>query len=82
MSHIERNEAIKRIRTALQKRSGKQWSVKGNRGTAWGYIDISAPPRRLEAGCMWGEDRLELGKLLGLPDLVMMLVLATRGRVG
>ena len=37
---MDRNEAIKRIRTALRRRSGKAWSVKGGRGTAWGWIHI------------------------------------------
>jgi hypothetical protein len=44
--NIDRNEAIKRIKTALQKRSGKQWSVTGGRGTAWGWVEIDAPPKR------------------------------------
>ena len=43
---MDRNETIKRIRTALRKRSGKAWSVKGGRGTAWGWIQIDAPPSR------------------------------------
>src|SRR5215831_14324430 len=42
----DRDETIKRIRTALQRRSGKQWSVTGGRGTAWGWITIEAPPAR------------------------------------
>lgn len=53
-----RDETIKRIKTALQKRSGKSWSVTGGRGTAWGWITIDAPParrtwgHRLKAGCV------------------------------
>lgn len=43
---MDRNEAIDIIRKSLKARSGKQWSVKGNRGTAWGWIDIDAPPKR------------------------------------
>jgi hypothetical protein len=42
----DRDAAIKRIKTALQRRSGKTWSVTGGRGTAWGWITIDAPPRR------------------------------------
>lgn len=42
----DRDEAIAAIRQALQKRSGKSWSVKGGRGTAWGWIRIQTPPRR------------------------------------
>jgi len=43
---IDRNEAIARIRKALKVRSGKAWSVTGSRGTAWGWINIDAPPAR------------------------------------
>lgn len=46
---MERNETIKRIRTALKRRSGKGWSVTGGRGTAWGWLTINAPPAR----CTW-----------------------------
>lgn len=43
---LERNEVILRIRKALKARSGKVWSVTGGKGTAWGWIDIDAPPAR------------------------------------
>jgi hypothetical protein len=43
---VDRDETIKAIRTALKRRSGKTWSVTGGRGTAGGWINISAPPRR------------------------------------
>lgn len=46
-----RDEAIRRIRTALQRRSGKPWSVTGGRGTAWGWITIDAPPARRTWRC-------------------------------
>jgi hypothetical protein len=46
---MDRDEAIARIRKALKARSGKAWSVKGGRGTAWGWIDIDAPPARRTA---------------------------------
>lgn len=45
-THEDRNATIKAIRTALQRRSGKAWSVTGGRGTAWGWIHIDAPPAR------------------------------------
>lgn len=45
----DRDDAIKRIRVALLKRTGRPWSVKGGRGTAWGWISIDAPPKR----CKW-----------------------------
>ena len=43
---MERNDTIKRIKRALKRRSGREWSVTGGRGTAWGWIRIEAPPRR------------------------------------
>lgn len=42
----DRDDAIKRIRAALCRRSGKTWSVTGGKGTAWGWITIDAPPGR------------------------------------
>ena len=33
---MDRKETIKRIKTALERRSGKKWSVTGGQGTAWG----------------------------------------------
>jgi hypothetical protein len=46
----DRDTTIKAIKTALQRRSGKAWSVTGGRGTAWGWITINAPPKRKTAG--------------------------------
>ena len=45
---MDRSEAIERIRKALKRRSGKTWSVTGGRGTAWGWIHVSAPPARTD----------------------------------
>lgn len=42
---MNRDEAIREIRAALKRRSGKSWSVTGGRGTAWGWIDINIPPK-------------------------------------
>lgn len=62
---IDRNEAIKRIKAGLQTRSGKTWSVTGGTGTAYGWLHISAPPKRIdEMGRMTEADRAELSKLL------------------
>jgi len=64
---IDRNQAILEIRKALKVRSSKAWSVTGGRGTAWGWIEISAPPRRrVEYDYMTEADQAELGQLLGL----------------
>lgn len=46
-----RNDTIKAIKDALRKRSGKSWSVTGGRGTAYGWINIVAPPARCTAHC-------------------------------
>ena len=46
MASMDRDEAIRRIRTALKKRSGKAWSVKGGKGTAYCWLRIDAPPKR------------------------------------
>jgi len=46
---MDRKDTIKRIRTALKKRSGKTWSVTGGKGTAWGWLTIDAPPARRTA---------------------------------
>lgn len=43
---VDRDDAIKAIRAALKRRSGKAWSVTGGRGTGWGWIEITAPPKR------------------------------------
>lgn len=47
LGRVDRDVTIKRIRAALRQRSGKTWSVRGDRGTAWGWINISCPPARL-----------------------------------
>jgi hypothetical protein len=66
----DRDETIATIRAALKRRSGKTWSVSGGRGTAWGWIKITAPPaRRREFGYMTDADRIELGDLLALGGL-------------
>jgi len=49
ITDTSRDAVVKRIKAALQKRSGKQWSVTGGRGTAYGWLQISVPKARL--GC-------------------------------
>lgn len=66
MGEMGRDEVIKRIRTALKKRSGKSWSVTGGSGTAWGWIHISSPPKRRVGSFMSEEDQAELASLLDL----------------
>jgi len=60
---MERDETIARIRAALKRRSGKSWSVRGGRGTAWGWIDIDVPPAR-EANR--AAELKELAELMGI----------------
>jgi hypothetical protein len=67
----DRKTAIKTIRDALRRRSGRAWSVTGGTGTTWGCITITAPPARRPGGkadtSMTDEDTAELHRLLGLP---------------
>lgn len=43
---LSRAAVIARIRAALERRSGKRWSVTGGTGTAYGWLRIDAPPAR------------------------------------
>lgn len=45
----DRDVTVKRIKAALVRRSGVQWSVTGGRGTGYGWIRISVPKARF--GC-------------------------------
>lgn len=66
VSKLSRSEACRAMERALRARSGKAWSVKGGKGTGYGWLRISAPPRRCgEWGRMTPEDAAELGRLLG-----------------
>lgn len=61
-----RSAVTKKMRQLLRQRSGKTWSVKGGRGTGWGWLTIDAPPARI--GDNWKmtlEDQVELALLLG-----------------
>lgn len=50
------------IRTALRARSGKTWSVRNDRGTAWGWLTIRVPDSRAD-----NRDELrELNALFGV----------------
>ena len=77
---MDRNDTIRRIKSALKRRSGKIWSVTGGRGTAWGWITIDVPPNRRtwtwegtdlahdEYGHPSLVERTELAQLLDLPS--------------
>lgn len=75
--NLPRAVAIKLIREALKKRSGKVWSVTGGSGTAYGWLHINAPPARRiydsegnktasKYGYTHPTELAELGRLLGL----------------
>lgn len=71
----DRDETIRKIKTALHRRSGKAWSVTGGRGTAYGWITIDALPsrrtwsHRLKAGavndCSENYEDYDTGKIDG-----------------
>ncbi len=66
----DRATFIRVVRRDLQRRSGLQWSVKGGRGTAYGWVTISAPPSRLDPhGSMSPGDQADLAKLLDLHNV-------------
>jgi hypothetical protein len=70
MADLRRDTVIKRIKTALEERSGKKWSVRHGTGTASGWIFITASPkRRDEYGRLSPADQEELKRLLGLEDV-------------
>lgn len=70
-NHIDtdRNTVIKRIKSALKRRSGKSWSVTGGRGTAWGWIEINVLPRDRTCGHEGSPLHRELATLLGLDSI-------------
>ena len=63
--HWDRNVYTKALRKELATRTGLQWSVKGNHGTAWSWIDIAAPPKRLHGYQMTAEDESILSAVFG-----------------
>lgn len=70
---IDRYEAIVAIRTALKRRTGRTWSVTGGRGTAWGWITVTAPPKRRVDGYYLSEDDAAvLGEAMGMEGAAHM----------
>ena len=65
---MDRNEAIKTIRKNLTARrnGGTPFTIRGGRGTAWGWIRIMAAPRACPGGWMTDGQCAELATLLGL----------------
>ena len=65
-----RDEMISDLRSNLRTRTGRSWSVRGGKGSAWGWVTISAPPARCDRyGHMTDEDRATLAAALGLPTV-------------
>lgn len=64
----DRDATIRTIRTNLRKRGLKWVTVRGGRGTAWGWITICAAPSKgaNRYGNMTEEQRAELATALGL----------------
>jgi hypothetical protein len=64
---LDRNEAISRIKAALRSKTGKSWSVRGDRGTAWGWIEVlPLPKEQPEKGQMSPEQSRLLATAFGL----------------
>lgn len=65
---MDRTETITRIKQALKQRTGRQWSVTGGRGTAWGWITIKAVAKHAANayGDLTPSDQQQLAELLGL----------------
>lgn len=65
---MTRNETISRIKQALKTRTGRQWSVSGGRGTAYGWITIKAVAKNAvnKYGELTEADRQLLAAVLGL----------------
>lgn len=62
----DRDACCKILRMLLRERTGREWSVKGCRGTSASWVRISAPPRRCgEFAEMSVEDQLLLNAALG-----------------
>lgn len=61
------DEAVREIRAGLKARTGKTWSVRNGRGTGWGWLRVSSPPKRCdELGRMPETEVAELAEALGI----------------
>lgn len=65
---VDREMAIRLIREALRRRSGKLWTVRGGTGTSYTWISIISPPARRVGpyDYMTEAEAKELGELLGI----------------
>lgn len=72
MSYMSRDDVIAFIRSNLKRRSGKNWSVTGGRGTAYGWIKIDAPPAKrnwtkVESGKMQPDPHSHMPQYIDIP---------------
>ena len=65
VAYADRNEVIAELKKLLKARTGRTWSVTGGRGTSWGWITITAPPKRRDGYQLADEDRAELEAIFG-----------------
>lgn len=64
-----RDEAVAEIKALLKARTGRSWSVRGGRGTAWGWIFVTDLPRNRVVGAMTDDARRVLAEAFGLDDV-------------
>lgn len=62
----DRTTVIAVLRQSLRARSGVAWRVYGGRGTAYGWITITAPRADCPGGVMSETRRADLAALLGV----------------
>lgn len=64
----DRDDTILILRRELRARTGRAWSVTGGRGSAWGWITVTAPPaRRVDGYHLSAADQAELSRVFGEP---------------
>lgn len=59
----DRNQTIALLKELLKQRTGTSWSVRGGKGTAWGWIKIESMPARQT----W-RSRLKEGAMSNAPE--------------
>lgn len=61
----DRTSFVRVVRKLLKERTGVAWSVSGGRGTAWGWVTITAAKSRQADGNMRPGDQALLARVLG-----------------
>lgn len=65
LAYGHRDQVIAELKKLLKARTGRTWSVTGGRGTSWGWITITAPPKRRDGYQLNDEDRADLDAIFG-----------------